>query len=85
MWLITADAYPAHGLQCLSNSAPLTEYFLGTQAGYKPFKKHINKDNPLGMGGAIAESYGALLEDIWCGKYSVAAPRAFKVCQILCL
>ncbi|XP_064399096.1 ubiquitin carboxyl-terminal hydrolase 4-like [Halichondria panicea] len=65
-------------LQCLSNTAPLTEYFLGTEAGYKPYKKHINADNPLGMGGAIAEAYGALLEDIWSGKCSVAAPRQFK-------
>ncbi len=70
---------PPPPLQCLSNTAPLTEYFLGTEAGYKPYKKHINADNPLGMGGAIAEAYGALLEDIWSGKCSVAAPRQFKV------
>ena len=65
--------------QCLSNTTPLTEYFVGTQAGYKPYKKHINRDNPLGMGGAIAEAYGALLDDIWSGKASCVAPRHFKV------
>ncbi len=70
-------------LQCLSNTPPLTEYFLGTEAGYKPYKKHINADNPLGMGGAIAEAYGGLLEDIWSGKCSVAAPRQFKVQEIM--
>lgn len=65
--------------QCLSNTAPLTEYFLGEGGDEKPYKKHINKDNPLGMGGAIAQSYGALLEEIWSGKCSVTAPRNFKV------
>lgn len=66
-------------MQCLSNTTPLTEYFIGTQAGYKPYKKHINRENPLGMGGAIAEAYGALLDDIWSGKTSCVAPRHFKV------
>lgn len=65
-------------LQCLSNTVSLTEYFLGTLAGYKPYKKHINKNNPLGMGGAIAEAYGALLEDMWLGKFNCVAPRQFK-------
>ena len=66
-------------LQCLSNTRPLSEYFLGTPAGYKPYVKHINKANPLGMGGAIAEAYGALLEEMWSGKCSSVAPRQFKV------
>jgi len=66
--------------QCLSNTAPLSEYFVGTDAGYKPYEKHLNRDNPLGMGGAIAQAYGALLDEIWGGKVSVTAPRHFKVC-----
>ena len=57
----------------------MTEYFLGTPAGYKPYMKHLNKSNPLGMGGAIAESYGALLEEMWNGKFGCVAPRHFKV------
>ena len=32
------------------------------------------------MGGAIAEAYGALLEDMWSGKCNCVAPRQFKVC-----
>ncbi len=68
--------------QCLSNTVRLTEYFLGTPAGYKPYKKHINKSNPLGMGGAIAEAYGALLEDMWTGKCNCVAPRQFKVVKM---
>ena len=66
-------------MQCLSNTAPLTEYFVKTEAGYKPYLKHINKDNPLGMGGAIAEAYGTLLDEIWEGSVSITAPRHFKV------
>ena len=31
------------------------------------------------MGGAIAESYGSLLEEMWNGKFSCVAPRHFKV------
>lgn len=30
------------------------------------------------MGGAIAETYGNLLEDIWSGHNSYLAPRQFK-------
>ena len=68
----------------MGNTPSLTEYFLSTKAGYKPYKKHINKDNPLGMGGAIAEAYGALLEDMWSGKFNCVAPRQFKVGVSLC-
>ena len=31
------------------------------------------------MGGALAETYGGLLEEIWGGKASYLAPRSFKV------
>ena len=31
------------------------------------------------MGGALAETYGRLLEDIWGGQTSYLAPREFKV------
>ena len=47
--------------------------------GEKPYKKHINRDNPLGMGGALADTYGQLLEEIWSGSASNLAPRQFKV------
>ncbi len=68
--------------QCLSNTEPLTEYFVGIKDNEKPYKKHINKMNPLGMGGAIAESYGALLEEMWSGNCSCVAPRHFKVTEV---
>ena len=64
----------------------LTEYFLGDSDAQhdssnksKPYEKHINAKNPLGMGGAIARAYGDLLVDLWGGKMSAVAPRNFKV------
>ena len=44
----------------------------------KPYKKHINRDNPLGLGGVIAEAFGSLLEEIWNGQNSCVVPRQFK-------
>ena len=35
--------------------------------------------NPLGMQGQVAETYGALLDDMWSGKCSTCSPRQFKV------
>ena len=40
------------GLQCLSNTIDLTKYFL-----FKLYKKDINEDNPLGLGGRLAVAY----------------------------
>ena len=61
-------------LQCLSNSSPLTEYFLAGQ-----YKDELNLDNPLGMHGEIAKAYAGLLHQIWNEKYSSVAPRQFKM------
>jgi ubiquitin carboxyl-terminal hydrolase 4/11/15 len=44
------------------------------------YKDELNPDNPLGMHGAIAEAFGALLHKIWAraGTGSSYAPREFK-------
>ncbi|KAI9141081.1 hypothetical protein BKA69DRAFT_1038720 [Paraphysoderma sedebokerense] len=74
-------------LQCLSNTAVLTlDYFL---KGH--YKHELNRDNPLGMKGEVAEAYGALLEKMWTGANQssdasssfgygkgAVAPREFK-------
>ena len=37
-------------------------------------------DNPLGMGGAIAEAFGALIDRLWAGGASSSySPRDFKL------
>ncbi|KAJ3775965.1 hypothetical protein FB446DRAFT_354015 [Lentinula raphanica] len=50
-------------IQCLAHQKELAEYFL---TGV--YTREINADNPLGMGGAIAEGFGALLTRIWAGS-----------------
>jgi ubiquitin carboxyl-terminal hydrolase 4/11 len=42
------------------------------------YKDELNPDNPLGMQGAIAESFGALLSRIWTSNASSYSPREFK-------
>ncbi|KDQ61690.1 hypothetical protein JAAARDRAFT_123860 [Jaapia argillacea MUCL 33604] len=62
-------------LQCLAHTKELTEYFL---TGV--YQDELNPDNPLGMQGAIAESFGALLQRIWAAnpQSSSYSPREFK-------
>ncbi|KAF8825785.1 hypothetical protein HHX47_DHR6000382 [Lentinula edodes] len=50
-------------IQCLGHQKELTEYFL---TGV--YSRELNPDNPLGMGGAIAEGFGALLTRMWAGS-----------------
>lgn len=44
------------------------------------YEEELNVDNPLGMGGAIAETFGALLHRIWAtsGPSTSYSPREFK-------
>ncbi|XP_036734140.2 ubiquitin carboxyl-terminal hydrolase 4 isoform X2 [Manis pentadactyla] len=60
-------------LQCLSNTAPLTDYFLKDE-----YKAELNRDNPLGMQGEIAEAYAELIKQMWSGRDAHVAPRMFK-------
>ncbi|KAL0978331.1 hypothetical protein UPYG_G00169110 [Umbra pygmaea] len=60
-------------LQCLSNASPLTEYFLDDR-----YEAEINRDNPLGMRGEIAEAYADLVKQMWLSRSSYVAPRTFK-------
>ncbi|XP_072233383.1 ubiquitin carboxyl-terminal hydrolase 15-like isoform X2 [Leuresthes tenuis] len=60
-------------VQCLSNTPPLTDYFLKDK-----YTEELNEDNPLGMKGEIAKSYAELIKQLWSGKYSYVTPRPFK-------
>src|ERR1700733_3494979 len=43
------------------------------------FEEELNPDNPLGMHGAIAEAFGALLQRVWAiAGASSFSPREFK-------
>ncbi|KAJ7180962.1 hypothetical protein C8R46DRAFT_1071015 [Mycena filopes] len=62
-------------LQCLAHEPELADYFL---TGV--FNSELNPDNPLGMSGAIANAFGALLHKIWAatGPSTSYSPREFK-------
>ena len=60
-------------IACLSNCIELTYYFLCGD-----YKKDINKENHLGMGGALAESWGKLLKQYWIENTRVGNPSDFK-------
>lgn len=60
-------------LQCLNACSPLTRYFLDGS-----FMKHLSRQNPLGLGGKLADSYAKFLKSLWSGEYSVINPSDFR-------
>ncbi len=60
-------------LSSMQHCPILTSYFLSST-----YLKEINRTNPLGWNGRIAEEYGSLLQQYWSNQYTVVAPRAFK-------
>ncbi|TPX65038.1 hypothetical protein SpCBS45565_g05446 [Spizellomyces sp. 'palustris'] len=63
-------------LQCLSNTPPLTKYFLK-----RLWEKELNRDNPLGMKGEVAAAYADLILQLWRpdpDRPGSFAPRGFK-------
>ncbi|KAJ8071870.1 hypothetical protein OCU04_002178 [Sclerotinia nivalis] len=66
--------YMNSALQCVRSVEELTKYFLNTS-----YKAELNGDNPLGHGGAVAESYADLLRDIYKEPPPISVqPRYFK-------
>ena len=60
-------------IACLSNCIELTYYFLCGD-----YIKDINRENKLGMEGALAESWADLLRDYWIGSSRVGDPSCLK-------
>ncbi len=60
-------------IACLSNCIELTYYFLKGD-----YKKDINEENHLGMGGDLAKSWGDLLYQYWVEGTRVGDPSDFK-------
>ncbi|CAK8672621.1 unnamed protein product [Clavelina lepadiformis] len=56
-------------LQCISNTQPLTKYFLEDKHLFE-----LNRTNPLGMKGHIAKRYSDLVHDLWSGSNKTIAP-----------
>ena len=62
-------------LQCLSHAAPLVRMFLSGA-----YRQDINKDNPLGNRGELAEAFGMLLKLLWQVRGSLLAlPSALRL------
>ncbi|KAI1287287.1 Ubiquitin carboxyl-terminal hydrolase 4 [Halotydeus destructor] len=61
-------------LQCMSNTIPLTDYFLSDH-----HLNELNPNNPLGMGGQIARTFADLVKSMWSGAHTCLAPREFKM------
>ncbi|XP_059091834.1 ubiquitin carboxyl-terminal hydrolase 4-like [Tigriopus californicus] len=61
-------------IQGLSNCPPVTEYFANDN-----YIEDINEENPLGMKGEVANSFGELIKHMWSGRYSYIVPRNFKM------
>lgn len=55
--------YMNSGLQCLSNTKEMTEFFMKDD-----FKNHINYSNPLGTKGNLACTYAELVREMWTGQ-----------------
>ncbi|KAK6909152.1 hypothetical protein I203_103167 [Kwoniella mangroviensis CBS 8507] len=63
-------------VQCLSNTQELNEYFLSGV-----YTEELNRDNPLGMHGKIAEAFGEVIENLWSvpsSSYHSYSPRTLK-------
>ena len=66
--------FMASGLQCLSNTPKLTQYFLEKES----LDGLVNTDNPLGTGGSLAIEYMRLIKEIWHGTADYYAPWGVK-------
>ncbi|KAH9451501.1 hypothetical protein Pst134EA_025455 [Puccinia striiformis f. sp. tritici] len=60
-------------LQCLSNSPELKTYFLS-----RVYINELNRTNPLGMGGKVAETFGQLIERMWSSEYELSRKGTIK-------
>lgn len=60
-------------LQCLSNTLPLTQYFLE-----KLFDPEINRTNVLGTKGKLAKAYAKFIKATWCDSDDVIVPDGIK-------
>ena len=61
--------YMNSAIQCLSHTTFLVEFFLSGQ-----YRTHINRRNPIGSGGRIAEAFAGLIADMWSRAERVVAP-----------
>ncbi|GAB5371425.1 hypothetical protein AAMO2058_001578800 [Amorphochlora amoebiformis] len=72
LWNLGNTCFMNAALQCLSQTVPLTEYFLADL-----YVREINLTNKLGSGGKCASNYGRHIKEVWSASFPVA-PRGIK-------
>lgn len=71
--------FMAAGLQCLAHADALMGFFATEiDAGQKRYIADLNRHNPLGSQGRLAEAYATLSDKIHSGQWASFAPRSFK-------
>lgn len=70
-----ATCYMNAGLQCLSHTRYLTDFFLEDR-----YLADKNPGNPLGCGGLLAEEYAEVLKQLWYSSAQAVVPTQFKRC-----
>lgn len=65
--------YMNSSLQCLLHTVPLMRSFLSGA-----YRDDINRVNPLGQKGELAESFACLMASVWKSDVQYVAPRSFK-------
>jgi ubiquitin carboxyl-terminal hydrolase 8 len=63
-------------LQCMGGTIPLARYFLDGS-----YRQHINKNNPLGSRGLLAEAFATVIRHLWGGEYNFISPVTFRVSE----
>ncbi|KAK8893646.1 hypothetical protein M9Y10_022072 [Tritrichomonas musculus] len=61
------------GIQCLVHTRLLVKYILSGK-----WKYELNRSNPIGMHGEIAEAFANLTYKIWSGNYNTFSPTYMK-------
>ena len=63
-------------LQCLAQCHLLTDFFLKDDG--QALRRDLNRVNPIGTKGALAESYADLITKLWQGGVGFVTPWGFK-------
>lgn len=67
------SCYQNATLQCLSATIPLAKFMLDGS-----YKRDINRVNPLGTQGALAEAFAHLVKVMWSEQYTFVSPVTFR-------
>jgi len=62
-------------IQCLSNVPQFSSIF---RADEEEFAQLLNRDNPMGTGGKLAEEFWSVIRKIWSGNHTYIAPKDLK-------